>query len=95
MNVIENKDQKLWRLAKKRAGFKRHLFTYFVINIMFWCIWLFSAKHHHGIPWPAWVTVGWGVGILFNYFEAYHGTNADLTEREYEKLKKKQEEGKL
>jgi hypothetical protein len=33
------KDQKLWAIAKKRAGFKRDMVTYLAVNAFLWCIW--------------------------------------------------------
>ena len=91
---MEEKDENLWRIAKKRASFKKHLFTYAVINIFLWSIWYFTdgyAEDGHGIPWPAWVTLGWGIGIAFNYYEAYHSDKDSGVEREYEKLKREQQ----
>ncbi len=90
MEIISGKDPELWRIAQKRAKFKRHCFTYLVVNGFFWLIWLFSRHHHHyfGIPWPVWPMLGWGIGLAFNYFEAYHDPKSTLAEREYEKLKR-------
>ena len=88
------KDEKLWRMAKKRAGFKRSLYSYLVINAFFWGIWWFTVgvrTGFHGYPWPVWLALGWGVGLGFQYFEAYNGNKQDLTEQEYERLKREQE----
>ncbi|HAX47842.1 MAG TPA: hypothetical protein DCX92_02540, partial [Bacteroidetes bacterium] len=30
------RDERLWKLAKKRAEFKKHLLTYFIVNIFLW-----------------------------------------------------------
>jgi hypothetical protein len=38
------KDKELWKLAKKRVGFKRHLGTYLIVNVMFWCLWFMGGK---------------------------------------------------
>src|SRR5690349_1707888 len=35
---MEEKDEKLWRIAKKRAEFKKHLYTYIIINAFLWAI---------------------------------------------------------
>ncbi|MEO8146250.1 MAG: 2TM domain-containing protein [Bacteroidia bacterium] len=97
MEIInENqKDPQLWRIAQKRASFKRHLITYAIVNAMLWCIYFFSHRWswygHWGIPWPAWVTLFWGIGLAFNYIDAYHGSETELAEREYEKLKQERE----
>lgn len=89
------KDPGLWRIAQKRAAFKKHAGYYLVINLMLWCIYWFSGhgSRHWGIPWPAWVSLFWGIGIILRYFEAYHGTQNDIAEREYEKLKKEKDRG--
>lgn len=93
---MENRDERLWLMAKKRAGFKRHAFVYGVVNAFLWAIWLItSGRHnmqdnHSSIPWPLWTTLGWGIGLAFNYFDAYHKAGNSLEEREYERLKNKQ-----
>lgn len=87
------KDEKLWRIAKKRADFKKSLFTYLVVIAFLWAIWWFTTGRHTGFqsyPWPVWVMLGWGVGLGFQYFEAYNGNKQDLIEDEYEKLKRQQ-----
>ena len=91
---MEQKDENLWRLAKKRADFKKHLYTYIIINTFLWAIWFVTMGHEEMnwyTAWPIWPTLGWGIGIAFNYFDAYHGSKADLVEKEYEKLKREQQ----
>jgi 2TM domain len=89
---MEPRDLKLWSIARKRAGFKRDLVTYIVINIFLWVIWLLtaSARYSGGIPWPVWPTVGWGIAIVIQYFEAYKYPKENAVEKEYEKLKRNQ-----
>jgi hypothetical protein len=71
---MEKEDKKLWRLAKKRADFKRHAITYVIVNIFLWLVWLFTKGGHMNweggwhLPWPAWVSLGWGIGLAMNYF---------------------------
>lgn len=87
-------DEKLWRIARKRADFKKSLFSYLVINAFFWGIWWFTAGRHsgfHGYPWPVWIMLGWGLGLGYQYFEAYNGNRQDLAEQEYKKLKNQQD----
>ena len=87
-------NERLWRIARKRAGFKKSLFSYIIINIFLWSIWWFSSGRHTGftfIPWPLWVMLGWGIGLAFQYFDAYSGSGSSLTEQEYEKLKQRQQ----
>ena len=85
------RNEQLWLLAQKRAKFRRHLFTYIVINAFLWGIWWFTVGRYDGFrgyPWPIWVMLGWGIGLAFNYFDAYHGSKEDITQQEYEKLKR-------
>ncbi len=86
------KDPRLWAIAKKRAGFKRDLVTYLVINAFLWLIWLLTikGKYSGGIPWPVWPTAGWGIAIVIQYFEAFRYPKENSVEKEYEKLKRKQ-----
>ncbi len=85
----EEKDDRLWAIAKKRAGFKRDLVTYIVINAFLWLIWLFTNKgrYSEGVPWPVWPTAGWGIAIVIQYFEAFKYPKENSAEKEYEKLK--------
>ncbi len=86
------KDEALWRIAKKRAAFKRHLATYVIINAFLWAIWYITMGRIVGLDnlylaWPIWASLGWGVGLAFNYYAAYHEVDKDTaTQREYEKL---------
>ena len=88
----QQRDEQLWQIAKKRAGFQRSLVSYFVINGLLWFIWWFTAGRrgiNREMPWPVWSMLGWGIGLLFQYLNAYGGGKQDLVEKEYEKLKNK------
>lgn len=88
----EQRDEKLWQTAKKRAGFQRSLASYFIVNAFLWAVWWFTIGRKtgfHGMPWPAWVMIGWGIGLVFQYLNAYGGSEKDLADKEYEKLKNK------
>ncbi len=94
MDNNPTRDPLLWKIARKRAGFKKSLFTYLVVIAFMWFIWYFTEGHEHGwgfIPWPLWVMVGWGLGLAFQYFDSYGPNRADSVEKEYEKLKKEKE----
>jgi hypothetical protein len=82
------RDEKLWKLAKKRAEFKKQLLTYFIINVFLWGLWFFNSYRHGDFtfPWPAFVTIGWGIGLAFSYIGAYSGYEESMTEKEYNKL---------
>ena len=93
MQLIDEKDPELWKIATKRAAFRQHLYTYIIINGFFWAIWFFGNNAHEndGWPWPVWPMLGWGIGLAFSYFDAYHGDKSTLTEHEYERLKREKE----
>lgn len=88
----EQRDEQLWQKARKRAGFQRSLVFYFVVNVFLWFIWWFTAAskgYYRETPWLIWSVLGWGIGLLFQYLNAYGGAKKDLVEKEYEKLKNK------
>jgi hypothetical protein len=88
----EQKDDLLWQMAKKRAGFKWQLVSYVLVNTMLVAIWFLSSYNHDHFRyfWPIWPMLGWGIGLAFSYFAAYHGNNLFTAEKEYEKLKNNQ-----
>ncbi len=84
------RDERLWKIAKKRADFKTSLIFYFVINLFLWVIWFFTGRGPEDsgkIPWPLWVMAGWGIGIIVQYIDAYGGNKESIAEKEYKKLK--------
>ena len=92
MEILEGKDPELWKIAQKRASFKQHLYTYLIVNGFLWLLWAMGKGHHFsGIPWPVWCTGGWGIGLAFDYFDAYHGDEKTMANNEYEKLKRDRE----
>lgn len=77
-------------MAKKRAGFQRHLMIYLIVIAFLWALYLVTTDADSpGHPWPIWATLGWGIGLFFNFIGAYGGSKDVLEEREYEKLKRK------
>lgn len=91
---MENRDEELWRIAKKRVSFKRHLASYIIVNGFLWALWYFTQGHvdlgdieDKRVPWPIWSTLGWGIGIAFSYYGAYHDNRSDNIMKEFQKLK--------
>jgi hypothetical protein len=96
----EQRDEKLWKMARKRAAFKRHLFSYILVNAFLWVIWFFSGHywnefddmgpgmHHYGyhFPWPLIVMFFWGIGLAFDFFHSYYSYKDNMIEKEYQKL---------
>ena len=87
-NTQQTRDEKLWKIAKRRAEFKRHLLTYLIVNFFLWGIWFVNSvvNGHFSYMWPVWVTLGWGIGLTFNYIGAYTGFKDSMTEKEYQRL---------
>jgi hypothetical protein len=71
---------------EKRRDFIAHVVTYVVVNAMLIGIWGISGA---GDFWPAWVLLGWGVGLVLNAWDVYFRqpiTEADI-EREIERAR--------
>ena len=86
----EQRDEKLWQLARRRADFQNSLIGFVVTTGICWVIWyLTSGRHDHayGTPWPLWVMLGLGIGLVFKFMKAYKTDKDTMAEREYEKLK--------
>jgi hypothetical protein len=86
---MEIQNDPLWNQARKRVSFKRNLVIYIIMNAFFWAIWYFATPG--GYMWPVWAMLGWGIGLVFNYMDAYHLNKEDMIRKEYEKLKNKSE----
>ncbi|RYZ00628.1 MAG: 2TM domain-containing protein [Chitinophagaceae bacterium] len=91
----EGKDPHLWQVARRRANFRRSALVYVVINAFLWILWAMGDRHdHRGIPWAIWPTLGWGIGLAFQYFGAYGSPGGtDPAEAEYEKLQRRRQSG--
>lgn len=68
------REQALERL-KKRRDFQGHVVAYLVVNAALWGIWAATGA---GYPWPAWISGGWGIGLVLNAWEVYF--RAPITE---------------
>ncbi len=87
MENTQQRDERLWRIAKARAAFKSHLIAYLVVNAGLWALWFITDSNRgNGAPWPIWPALGWGIGLAFHYFGAYHSDPYGDTLKEYEKL---------
>jgi hypothetical protein len=67
-------DEKLWEMAEKRVGFRRHLFVYICVNLLLVVLWYFSSYKDGNADgyWFAYPLLGWGIGLAFHYWGAYH-----------------------
>lgn len=92
--MTETNDEILWRKARKRADFKKNLYSYIAVILFLWLVWWFTTGKNtgfNGYPWPVWVMLGWGIGLALQFFKAYKSDQKDLAQIEYEKLKREQE----
>lgn len=92
---LTEKERLLWKQAKKRVGFRRHLATYIIVNGFLWATWFLTGRDFYydnnmRIPWPLWATLGWGIGLAFDFYGAYVVNKTGAVEKEYEKLKNSQ-----
>jgi hypothetical protein len=73
--------------VRKRRDFGAHVVVYVVVNAMLIGIWALTGQ---GYFWPAWVLLGWGVGLILNFWDVYIRrpvTEADV-EREMQRMRK-------
>jgi 2TM domain-containing protein len=72
--------------VRKRRDLGAHIVVYVVVNAMLVGIWAFTGA---GYFWPAWVLLGWGIGLVLNVWDVYFRrpiTEHDI-EREMERLR--------
>jgi len=86
-NIME--EEKLRKIARERVEFKHHLVVYIVIIGFLGLINLLTSRH---FPWFLFPAGGWGIGLIFHFLSAYGPLDRAISvEKEYQKLKKKQE----
>ena len=65
------REQALRRL-KQRRDFKAHALIYVLVNAVVWTIWTIVALSSHSWwPWPVFITLGWGIGLVMNAWDVY------------------------
>ncbi len=89
-------DNQLWKLAKARVEFKANLRKYLSVNALLWAIWFIvnisNKSSEWGFPWPIYVTLAWGIVLFFQFYNVYLKHIDDPVKKEFEKLKKKNED---
>ena len=71
---------------KRKRKFAQDLVAYVAVNGLLWLIWLFTGHPTNGsIPWPAWVSLAWGIFLALDAWRAYGGLNTPITETEIER----------
>jgi hypothetical protein len=54
--------------VQKRRDFSAHLVAYVVVNAALIGVWAISGG---GYFWPAWVLLGWGIGLVLNAWDVF------------------------
>ncbi len=91
------RDPQLWAKARGRAKFQSHLLVFALVNGGLWALWALTGfeglgqRGAAGIPWPAYTTFFWGIGLTANFVAVYLGlSSSQRTQREYERLRRRQ-----
>lgn len=69
--------------VKAREDFRIHLLIYVLVNAFLWVIWL-TTDRGGGVPWPAFSSIGWGIGIVAHWWTVY-GVDDERREAEIQK----------
>lgn len=69
------------RRLKKRRDFHAHLLVYTLFNATLVAVWFLTDQH--GFFWPVFFIGFWGIGVVMNAWEVYHGE--DFTEDEIQR----------
>lgn len=83
-------DEKLFEMAKikveKRRDFFTHFTVYLLINGLVWTVFLLDGTNT--FPWPIFMTVFWGIGVLAHAIETFVNDESysDAVEKEYQKM---------
>jgi hypothetical protein len=69
-NESNAREAAIKRIHQKKA-FQSMIASFVIINVFLWTIWAVSDTNKSGFPWPAWVTLGWGVGVAITAWNTY------------------------
>ena len=59
------------RQLKKRRDFHAHLLVYALVNTCLVVVWMTTGRH--GFFWPVFFIAFWGIGVVMNAWDVYHG----------------------
>ncbi len=84
------RDRALAQLKRKRE-FRATLAVFVVVNAFLWILWALSDDRGdaNGIPWPLWVTIFWGLGMVLSAWNIYgqKPISEDEIDREMQKIR--------
>lgn len=70
--------------VKAREDFRIHLLIYVLVNAFLWAIWFTTDRPGGAVPWPAFASLGWGIGLVAHWWTVY-GVNDARREAEIAK----------
>ena len=77
------REQALRRL-KKRRDLKAHATVFTLVNLVVWGVWVVVAINSHSWwPWPIFLTLFWGIGLVMNAWDVYF--RKPITEEELQR----------
>jgi hypothetical protein len=89
-------DQRKYKEAKKKVRTKKefyeHLTVFSVMSVFFF---LLNALTAFGSWWFYWPILGWGIGVLFHYFEVFGFPGIPDMSKEWEEQQIREEMKKL
>jgi len=92
MTSEEKLREKAREIAKEKIGFYVHLLIYILVNSFLFIQW-YWITNGEGFPWVITTTLGWGIGIAAHFIGVFilPPHTEKVEEKEYQKLKRKQE----
>jgi hypothetical protein len=70
---------------KKKRDFFAHLLVYVMVNSLIIAIWAMTSQ---GFFWPIFPIAGWGIGVVMNAWDVWHGEfTEDQVAREMARLR--------
>ena len=73
------------KIARNKMSFIRHLITYVAVILV---LALINNVTHAGRQWWLWVALFWGIGVFFNFLNAYIFKGGGLKKLEEEMVRK-------
>jgi len=75
------------RRLKKKRDFRGHLLVYVLVNSCLVIVWM--ATGGNGFFWPIFPMAFWGIGVVMNAWDVYHGDDfsEEQIQRELRKLR--------
>jgi hypothetical protein len=74
---------------KRKRAFQQTLLAYLLVNAMLVAIWAIGGR---GFFWPGFVLAGWGIGLVFQGYDAY-GRRRTITEEQIQREARRIREG--